>query len=135
MQQGHYLCGCDPNNERIKSYTTSIDPVTQQLTSKRYDSQGFEVCPIHGKRLYGWNGIKKQGPQGNTVTDWQAEAEDLYGTASQRELGALKIKDRRDTRDPEGVGQELLAARQKKKNGKGVIVAKVKRPPMAIDEP
>lgn len=39
---GLFLCGCDPT-EKISEFG-----------SKRFDTLGFEVCPEHGDRLYGY---------------------------------------------------------------------------------
>ena len=54
-----------------------------------------------------------QGPQGNDVTDYYGEYLDRYGSLPEmKTLGSEGILDRRDNRDPQAVGQELLKQRE-----------------------
>lgn len=51
-----------------------------------------------------------QGPQGNTVADYYADHLARSGPVDKtRPLGTVGITDRRDARDPEAVGMEILA--------------------------
>lgn len=48
---GQYICGCSILEKR--RYTTDID--TQgNISFSRTDNEGFDICPEHGKRRYGW---------------------------------------------------------------------------------
>lgn len=51
----------------------------------------------------------KQGPQGNSVTDYRQEYLDRYG-AAHGEISST-VSDIRDNRDPSTVGAEFLAQR------------------------
>jgi len=51
MQIGDFLCGCDIKTKR--GYFHDIDDKGRSVTS-RTDEHGFDVCPEHGERRYGW---------------------------------------------------------------------------------
>jgi len=88
--KGKFLCGCNPGDkQRHTTFIVSNGLQTFQ-SFKRYDEQGFEVCPEHGHRLYGW---ASAAPVNKTTTG-----------------GAIKstAPDLRDNRDPETIGREIL---------------------------
>lgn len=116
--QGLYLCGCNPLDPKVQNYKRDLvfvpgmkDPV---LSSKRYDKDGNEICPIHGKPLYGFMTVTKTGPQGNDVYDHKAEIERMYGGKIPEiagPLGSPDIEDKRMNQDPEEVYMALQAER------------------------
>lgn len=60
----------------------------------------------------------KNGPQGNMVADFYADHLARSGPAPRGPLGMPEIVDRRDNRDPEEVGKEILAKRELQRIGK-----------------
>lgn len=110
MQKGHFLCGCDPNDEFVRTYRAEVAP-NGGLSFKRFKN-GFEVCPIHGARLYGWASPMVQGPQGNNVIDYSVHRGGVLNIDWKR---MKSNPDFRDNRDPEQVGRELLSKRNGKK--------------------
>lgn len=102
---GLFLCGCDPNSERIKTYRMSASALQQGVMSfKRHDPKGREICPIHGKQLYGH--LTEEGPYSHT----ELKNKD-------KELGSPNVKDIRDNSDPTELGNKILS----QLNGKGNI--------------
>lgn len=60
-----FLCGCQPSEKHRYSGNTIKNPIPggdPVYTDKRLDSEGFEVCPEHGERLYGWKSIDDSIP-------------------------------------------------------------------------
>lgn len=98
----NYLCGCNPEEKKSYLQTTQADG-TQ--SSKRRDTQGYEVCPEHGERLYGWNThtIPHQGL--GDLLDFKKMGS---GDGSKLKLD-FTTEDRRDNRDPQLVGAEHLS--------------------------
>lgn len=82
---GEFLCGCTTEEKKDYSMQVGKDGV---LTSKRFDLQGYEICPEHGKRLVGWLSVEQRKPR--LKTRWKPVA------------GV----DHRDIRDPQTVGRE-----------------------------
>jgi len=105
---GLFLCGCDPVQKRNYNVTVTNDGV---LTDRRFDDEGYEICPEHGVRLYGWASPSFQHPGGQTLLDWGK-------MGSRREL---KLEpsgpDRRNFIDTISVGEERLARRAARTNG------------------
>lgn len=116
MFRGRYLCGCDPNDEFLQRYQCTVTP-TGEMSFKRYDHEGYEVCPQHGKRMYGWASPIKQGPQGNTIADWHSWYLANFGRGT-LEINQTITEDHRDNRDPTVVGNALLAQRKRTKTSK-----------------
>lgn len=122
---GLFLCGCNPLDKQVQNYTRELvqvpglkEPV---LSSKRYDKHGNEICPIHGKPLYGFMTPTKTGPQGNDVYDHRAEVDRIYGKSYSSDLhGSEGITDIRDTRTPEEAYADLMAERDSS-NGKAIV--------------
>lgn len=99
---GLFLCGCDPENPRIKHYSFHPDS-NGGGTFKRFNDQGQEVCPWHGVPLYGFLTPLVTGPQGNRIIDYSKA-----GSKRPLKLKPTESIDRRDTRDPLEVGRTLL---------------------------
>lgn len=68
MLKSLFLCGC--NLEDKKHYSTFSSEDGKVLSHRRFDKQGYEVCPEHGERKFGWRSPMILGPQGNDVIDW-----------------------------------------------------------------
>lgn len=113
----NFLCGCDPktkgrySGDTVKSPIPGADP---SYSDKRFDAQGFEVCPEHGERLYGWKSPLMATPSGRDALDYRKLGRD----------GDVKIitdnpefPDRRDNRDPVLAYAELKAERGISKSG------------------
>lgn len=83
MEKGKYLCGCDPARMR-EIYGVA-----------RIDDQGYDVCPQHGERLYGWASPMIRGPQGNNVLCYRK-----FSKSPELVLEPSEIPDQRDKRDP-----------------------------------
>lgn len=82
------------------------------------EHKGDEPCirQVEAKEIDHAPAHYAQGPQGNQVADYRADFLARYGSGdSTRTLGNQGISDRRDNRDPEQVGREILAAH----NGNG----------------
>jgi hypothetical protein len=88
-----YLCGCDYKDPRIQEYGVTVHS-DGTMTKKRYDRQGFEVCPIHGMRLRGWYSEQERAPKPKPRTSGP--------------MGTPGTEDRRDLRDPQEVGEAYL---------------------------
>lgn len=93
VKETKYLCGCDYKEKRIQEYGVTVHS-DGSMTKKRYDREGFEVCPIHGKRLVGWYSELERNPKPQPRTN--------------RPLGTPGVADRRDLRDPAELGQAHL---------------------------
>jgi hypothetical protein len=97
--RGMFLCGCDPT--RKKNYRFSTDG--GMLTSTRRDDEGFEICPEHGERLYGWNSPLVQHKAGQEILSYS-------NMGGKRKLKLTPtVKDNRDTRDPVADHDEIMA--------------------------
>lgn len=108
MTRGQFLCGCWPTDKRGYYGNIVKDAFGNDIyTDKRFDSQGFEVCPEHGERLYGWASPTVQSPQGNEVLDYASKS-----NATIKKLD-LDIEDRRDNRDPILIGKRIQAKSKK----------------------
>lgn len=99
MTPGNFLCGCSPEQKKNYCYNMS----GEILTSKRYDDAGYEVCPEHGARIYGWNSPQVQHASGHYVPDW-ANA----GSSKPLKLRTDTV-DKRDNRDPLEMAREREA--------------------------
>lgn len=119
MRPGLFLCGCDPKDPHVKNYSLNqIDELpdgTPILSGKRYDKQGREICPIHGKHLYGHASPTKTGPQGNEIIDYHKEYVRVYGKATKPVVSSAP--DLRDNSDAAAVGAEYLARKVAAGNG------------------
>jgi hypothetical protein len=98
MRPGLFICGCDPASEKIKGYRMEIVPGTDILSPKAHDYEGYEVCPVHGKRMYGWGTTHKDVPHPDT-------AKQMTGNVSVKST----MPDLRDNRDPTALGLALLS--------------------------
>lgn len=106
---GKFLCGCDPKDPHVKNYSMDLVVVgTEKVLSNKRWKDGKEVCPIHGKPLYGSASITKRGPQGNQIIDHYAEFQAVYGRGKDAPI-VSSVEDRRDNRDPEEVGLAYLS--------------------------
>lgn len=94
--QTRYICGCDWRDPNIQRYGATVLP-DGNITNKRYDREGYEICPIHGARLQGWASTGRSEPPIGS----------LRGPVPKGGLGS-EIPDRRDPRDPATVGEEWL---------------------------
>jgi hypothetical protein len=101
MSRGQYLCGCSRDEKR--GYILTTQPDGSQGYTRR-DKEGYEVCPEHSERLYGWQSHIIMGPQGNDILD-------PMKYAKSGDLKDLKtdFEDRRDNRDPQTIGKKILA--------------------------
>lgn len=104
-----FLCGCDlPSVDRLQG-----DPKLTSLATCVYDAEGFLVCMVHHMRRYGWRvpGHKSMSISLAGATDLEYERLALFGEKISRP--SLKIRstvtDRRDNRDPQEIGNHLLA--------------------------
>ena len=60
VAEGHYLCGC--NIEAKRGYRHELDTEGNSVTA-RTDKLGYDICPEHGMRQYGWRSHPiKQNP-------------------------------------------------------------------------
>lgn len=105
MTRGQFLCGCNP--ARKGNY--SIVPVqaaggVELMSGKRHDHEGYEVCPEHGQRMYGWNSPLVQHSAGQEVIDYGQ-----MGRGKAR-IKPSTVEDRRDTRDPVADHDEIMAS-------------------------
>lgn len=79
------------------------DPV---YTDKRFDSGGYEVCPEHGERLYGWKSSDPQHP--HYIANGQGMPP-TFVSPGRRSLKLREVEpDVRDNRDPEEVRREMI---------------------------
>jgi hypothetical protein len=108
---GTFLCGCDPEQKKNYFFAIRQTPMGEAITNKRYDDQGFEVCPEHGARFYGWASPQVQGPQGNLVSDFSK-----MGSNESISLTPSAVEDRRPC-TLEKAAAEILASRRARKNG------------------
>lgn len=80
----------------------------EYLSAKRYDKEGYEICPEHGERMYGWKSPNIQHPGGQTLTDWSKMGGD----------GKLKLDTSSPDRRIEKIdGTQVLAERAARRNG------------------
>lgn len=126
---GHYLCGC--NIEEKRNYCHHTLPTSPgeepQYTSNRFDVEGFQVCPEHGDRMWGWASMtrSRERPIIN-MSDREKERRLKLG----KPVPVQKLVkpnfnneiDKRDARDPlemVPVVQAALAEIRAPKNGHG----------------
>lgn len=110
--QGKFLCGCAPSEKRkysgdtIRSKIFGADPI---YTDKRHDAQGFEVCPEHGERMYGWKSDDPSSP--HYVGNGQGMPPTFVSPGrSSVTIHESEFPDRRDNRDPQEVHREMTMA-------------------------
>lgn len=111
---GRFLCGCSPAEKKHYSGDVHRPPFSHEdiYTDKRYDRQGFEVCPEHGERMYGWKSVP--------VVEAGAKRQDFSGLSSgeyKPSAEVLEIEDRRDNRDPEEVFLDRKREKAQSQNG------------------
>lgn len=97
MGPGNFLCGCSPTRDR--PYRMELLPGGGgALTTEIKDSEGFLVCPQHGRRMYGW--------QTPTKRVGHFEGHDVSNMSRNKKPLKLSdpIPDTRDMRDPETLG-------------------------------
>jgi hypothetical protein len=95
-----YICGCDYRDPHIQRYGVTVHS-DGSITNKRYDRNGYEVCPIHGLRLRGWATVPRTSPPIGAMRE----------PSPKGDLGS-EIPDRRDNRDPATVGEEWLGRQE-----------------------
>lgn len=111
--QGNFLCGCKPADKRHYSGDTIPSPVTGEpiYTDKRYDESGFEVCPEHGERMYGY-----ASPAASDQAGFRPDFSNK-GSGSFKSWPELDVTDLRDNRDPEEVYAEMKREKAQVSNG------------------
>jgi hypothetical protein len=82
------------------------------------DEQGFEICPVHGERRYGWRSptmnVKLHGGDEEVWlrrSDHHAAAIIMGFTPSNKPV-KISVEDTRDNRDPQQMGDELATMRE-----------------------
>lgn len=129
--EGQFLCGCAPSEKRgysgetMPSVIPGGDPV---YTDKRFDAQGFEVCPEHGERMYGWKSSDPNTPH------YLSNGSGMPPTFISPKRKSVSIRDsefpdRRDNREPQGVYSEIVASRRTPGNGHSYVA-----PSLATDQ-
>lgn len=107
-----FICGCDiPPNILNRESLKTMDTV-------KVDSAGFIVCAVHHERRYGWRSVPytSKGTFGTPVlpnwTELEYEAWVLYNEIPFPLNSEVKSSydDIRDNRDPQVMGNEILAA-------------------------
>jgi hypothetical protein len=93
LRPGNFLCGCV--GERPQD--VALNPKT--FDTVEFDNEGYLICKAHRARLYGWR------------LEWVVQP---LGTPLDIEPPQ---RDRRDTRDAERLGNELLAEREFRSDG------------------
>jgi hypothetical protein len=101
VRAGNFLCGCNPVEK--KGYSGE---------GKRYDEEGFEVCPEHGYRKYGWQTHMMATASGRDALDYGKLA-----TGNTVNVTPDTVPDRRDNRDPAQVYATRERAKKKKAAG------------------
>jgi len=94
-----YLCGCDP--EAKKHYRAIVLP-NGNTSHLILDDEGYQVCPEHGERLYGWKTSHAGGV--NPKIDYSN-----MGSGGNLSNIDFSQPDMRDTRDPQTMGLEIQA--------------------------
>lgn len=89
-----FICGCTKAEK--SNYSMDFDPRTGFVIVRR-DSEGYEICPEHGMRLYGWRSHFIETPIGDKI-DYSKK-----GTDDEINIDTSELEDRRDNRDPEFV--------------------------------
>jgi len=92
------LCGCD-----------TLDKIGYNSDASATDKQGFQVCPEHGDRMYGWRTPLKSGSFGQRVIDYEAFAYGDSRATSRLDLDFESTPDMRDDRDPLEMGIGFIA--------------------------
>lgn len=91
---GLYLCGCNPA-EKVNYHVDKFNGT---------DNEGFQVCPEHGERLYGWRSPRATQPGQHSRLDWSK-----VGSKPGTRFQVSNEPDRRDNRDPAVLGAEIFA--------------------------
>lgn len=76
-------------------------------TDKRYDDEGFEVCPEHATRMYGWQSVDARAGHYTDTGDGRPATFVAPKTPSKPLVS--RQEDVRDVRDPQEVGAAILA--------------------------
>jgi hypothetical protein len=102
---GEFLCGCAPEEKRGYSGNIVKTGLNQEAyTDKRFDSQGFEICPEHGERMYGWKSDDKTQP--HYITNANGNPPTFISpNKTLTKISFTKQDDKRDNRDPVTVGR------------------------------
>ena len=106
MPADFFLCGCKQSEKkRYAMQVVDKQPNKEAfLSSSRFDKEGYEICPEHGLRIYGWASPQVSGPQGNNVLDYSH-----YGPKKKLSKIESTVEDKRDNRDPEEIGRKILS--------------------------
>lgn len=129
---GYYLCGC--NIQLKRGYIHDIDDKGHSVMT-RTDKAGFNICPEHGEREYGWRSPRVVGPQGNAVPDWSAMGSrsevrlkestmpDLRPQAPQRLLGGKSLKEMADNElETRGIYYDIATGADGVRDGDQTVV-------------
>jgi hypothetical protein len=112
--KGKFLCGCWPSEKRGYSGETRANPIPggdPVYTDKRYDSDGFEVCPEHGERMYGWKSSDPHQP--HYVSNGQGMPPTFISPdRNRRGWRESEFPDMRDNRDPLQMAREREIERE-----------------------
>lgn len=100
-------CGCSYEKAKTYSFNLQRDGVT--LSGQRFDEEGYEVCPEHGIRKYGWASPLISVPPNGDRIDWSK----MGSKNKEINLNPKITEDRRDNRDPIKIGMKILS----KQNG------------------
>lgn len=120
--KGTFLCGCRPEEKRnytgdvVPSLIPNADPV---YVDKRYDNEGYEVCPEHGDRMYGW--ISDDSMRPNYIESGDGRPPSFWVPKMKSRPLTSREEDKRDNRDPEEIGVALQAHRRSAGNGHSMI--------------
>lgn len=114
---GNFLCGCG-RTEKM-NYAANVDP-KGNISFKRYDKEGYEVCPEHGERLYGYQTHHKQGAGGQTLLDYTAYAASKIPRPLKLDFDN-GIPDTRDNRDPLQMAEERQRLVEIESNGHATL--------------
>lgn len=82
---GLFLCGCNPKDYVGYAAFLISNGGNPVYSDKRRDEQGFEVCPQHGERMYGWRSPYIDTPRARALDyssfgsgkNYKVEAEDV----------------------------------------------------------
>lgn len=101
-----FMCGCDmPTQDRLLG-----DPNLTSLATVAYDEEGFLICIPHHERRQGWRSPSVGKFTG--YSDLEFEKYVIFGQVKEPKVSAAQaptMPDRRDNRDPEVIGNQLLA--------------------------
>jgi hypothetical protein len=107
---GTFLCGCTPDSKRGYSGDMKPNGIGGEMvyTDKRYDDDGFEVCPEHGMRMYGWQSADTRA--GHYIDTGDGRPATFVPPKSRSKPLTSRQEDTRDVRDPQEVGAAIMAA-------------------------